>query len=195
MRFRTPFKIDFSHVKAAGHMRAVAQVESRATGKEIAEVLSNRIVAGQRITLTAGTGHPSFRINVLPPVVAHACADESINKRNGTVPIQLIHTYTQAKEVITVGCSLKGMGAFRIGPHYAWHTTGRCVCNRHEDNTRMLFGADLKNTVSELPWCTSRTAFLRGDIRMVTEQTSAGKKWVLCRMMRTDDMKICCTSE
>ena len=99
-----------------------------------------------KTVFTPGSGHPSYHPNGLPLIVTDAYPDEPITKRDGTVPIRLLHTDTQKEEKIAEVFVSDVNGEFRIDPHPAWDRSGRYVVfNGYIGNTRNVFVADLKN--------------------------------------------------
>lgn len=104
---------------------------------------------GLKTVFTPGSGHPSFHPKGLALIVTDAYPDEPITKRNGTVPIRLLHTDTGKEEAIAQVFVSKKNGEFRIDPHPAWDRTGRYVVfNGFTGETRNVFVADLKNLLA-----------------------------------------------
>ena len=119
-------------------------------GKEGLELISVKYDGTDMKTVfTPGSGHPSFHPKGLPLIVTDAYPDEPITKRNGTVPIRLLHIDTNKEEQIAEVFVSNANGEFRIDPHPAWDRSGRFVIfNGYVGNTRNVFIADLKNMVS-----------------------------------------------
>jgi len=119
-------------------------------GKEGLELISVKYDGTDLTTVfTPGSGHPSFHPKGLPFIVTDAYPDEPITKRNGTVPIRLLHTDTQKEENIAEVFVLNTNGEFRIDPHPAWDKSGRYVIfNGYVGETRNVYIADLKNIIS-----------------------------------------------
>ncbi len=103
---------------------------------------------GMKTVFTPGSGHPSFHPKGLPLIVTDAYPDEAITKRNGTVPIRLLHTDTNNEEQVAEVFVSDVVGEFRVDPHPAWDRSGRFVIfNGYVGNTRNVFVADLKSIV------------------------------------------------
>ncbi len=119
-------------------------------GKEGLELISVKYDGTDMKTVfTPGSGHPSFHPKGLPLIITDAYPDEPITKRNGTVPIRLLHTDTNNEEQIAEVFVSNTNGEFRIDPHPAWDKSGRYVIfNGYVGNTRNVFIADLKKIVS-----------------------------------------------
>ena len=101
-----------------------------------------------KTVFTPGSGHPSYHPKGLPLIVTDAYPDEPITKRNGTVPIRLLHTDTHAEEEAAEVFVTNTNGEFRIDPHPAWDRSGRYVIfNGFTGGTRNVFVADLKNVI------------------------------------------------
>jgi len=104
-----------------------------------------------KTVFTPGSGHPSFHPKGLPLIITDAYPDEVITKRNGTVPIRLLHTDTNNEEQIAEVFVSNANGEFRIDPHPAWDRSGRFVIfNGYVGNTRNVFVADLNNIISPM---------------------------------------------
>ncbi|MGI8633878.1 MAG: TolB family protein [Segetibacter sp.] len=118
-------------------------------GKEGLELISVKYDGTDLKTVfTPGSGHPSFHPKGLPLIVTDAYPNEPITKRNGTVPIRLLHTDTGKEEEIAEVFVSNTDGEFRIDPHPAWDRSGRYVIfNGFTGNTRNVFIADLKKIV------------------------------------------------
>ncbi len=121
-------------------------------GTEGLELISVKYDGTEMKTIfTPGSGHPSFHPKGLPLIVTDAYPDEPITKRNGTVPIRLLHTDTQVEEKAAEVFVTNTNGEFRIDPHPAWDRTGRYVIfNGFTNGTRNVFIADLKNVVDKI---------------------------------------------
>lgn len=121
-------------------------------GKEGLELISAKYDGSDLKTVfTPGSGHPSFHPKGLPLIITDAYPDEAITKRNGTVPIRLLHTDTNNEEQIAEVFVSDVVGEFRIDPHPAWDRSGRYVIfNGFVGNTRNVFVADLKDIVSAM---------------------------------------------
>jgi hypothetical protein len=118
-------------------------------GKEGLELITVKYDGTDLKTVfTPGSGHPSYHPKGLPLIVTDAYPDEPITKRNGTVPIRLLHTDTNREEHIAEVFVSNTNGEFRIDPHPAWDRSGRFVIfNGYVGNTRNVFVADLKNVI------------------------------------------------
>ncbi|MEJ7767058.1 MAG: hypothetical protein WKF89_04560 [Chitinophagaceae bacterium] len=96
-----------------------------------------------------GSGHPSFHPRGLPLIITDAYPNEAVTKRNGTVPIRLLHTDTQKKEVVAEPFVTLKEGEFRIDPHPAWDRSGRYVIfNGFAGDTRNVYVADLQKIIN-----------------------------------------------
>jgi len=96
-----------------------------------------------------GSGHPSFHPKGLPLIVTDAYPDEALTKKNGIVPIRLLHTDTQKEENIAEVFVSQQNGEFRIDPHPAWDRSGRYIIfNGYVGDTRNVYIADMKNIIS-----------------------------------------------
>ncbi|WP_207955354.1 hypothetical protein [Segetibacter sp. 3557_3] len=115
-------------------------------GKEGLELISVKYDGtGLKSVFSPGSGHPSFHPKALPLIITDAYPDEPITKRNGTVPLRLLHTDTNREENIAEVFVSNTNGEFRIDPHPAWDKSGRFVIfNGYVGNTRNVFVADLK---------------------------------------------------
>ena len=118
-------------------------------GREGLELISVKYDGTDLKTVfSPGSGHPSFHPKGLPLIVTDAYPDEPVTKRNGIVPIRLLHTDTGKEENIAEIYVSNTNGEFRIDPHPAWDKSGRYVIfNGFTGNTRNVFIADLKNIV------------------------------------------------
>ncbi|MEO7767972.1 MAG: hypothetical protein ABIS01_11120, partial [Ferruginibacter sp.] len=118
-------------------------------GKEGLELISVKYDGTDMKTVfTPGSGHPSYHPKGLALIVTDAYPDESITKRNGTVPIRLLHTDTQVEDKVAEVFVTNKNGEFRIDPHPAWDRSGRYIIfNGFTGGTRNVFVADLKNVI------------------------------------------------
>jgi len=118
-------------------------------GKEGLELIAVKYDGTDMKTVfTPGSGHPSYHPKCIPLIVTDAYPDESITKRNGSVPIRLLHTDTQTEEKAAEVFVTNTNGEFRIDPHPAWDRSGRYVIfNGFTGGTRNVFVADLKNVI------------------------------------------------
>lgn len=106
---------------------------------------------GLKTVFTPGSGHPSYHPKGLPLIVTDAYPDEPITKRDGTVPIRLLHTDTNKEEHIAEVFVSNANGEFRIDPHPAWDRSGRYIIfNGFVGNTRNVFVADVKDFISKI---------------------------------------------
>ncbi|HZH66120.1 MAG TPA: hypothetical protein VEY10_14585 [Flavisolibacter sp.] len=118
-------------------------------GREGLELITVKYDGSDMKTVfTPGSGHPSFHPKGLPLIIADAYPDEPITKRNGTVPLRLLHTDTGKEELLAEVFVSNAGGEFRIDPHPAWDRTGRYVVyNGFIGNTRNVFVADMKKYI------------------------------------------------
>ncbi len=122
-------------------------------GKEGLELISVKYDGSEMKTVfTPGSGHPSYHPKGLPLIITDAYPDEPLTKRNGIVPIRLLHTDSQAEEKVAEVFVTNTNGEFRVDPHPAWDRSGRYVIfNGFTDGTRNVFVADLKNVINGSP--------------------------------------------
>lgn len=101
-----------------------------------------------KTVFTPGSGHPSFHPKGFPFIITDAYPNETITKKNGTVPIRLLYTDEGKEENIAEVFVSNTDGEFRIDPHPAWDRSGRYVIfNGFTDNTRSVYIADLKDKI------------------------------------------------
>lgn len=119
-------------------------------GKEGLELISVKYDGTDLKTVFfPGSGHPSFHPKGLPLIVTDAYPDEALTKKNGIVPIRLLHTDTQKEENIAEVFVSQQNGEFRIDPHPAWDRSGRYIIfNGYVGDTRNVYIADMKNIIS-----------------------------------------------
>ena len=119
-------------------------------GKEGLELISVKYDGTDLKTVfTPGSGHPSFHPKGLPLIITDAYPNEPITRRNGTVPIRLLHTDTGKEEKVAEVFVSNAEGEFRIDPHPAWDRSGRYVIfNGFTGNTRNVYIADLTSIVT-----------------------------------------------
>jgi len=115
-------------------------------GREGLELITVRYDGSEMKTVfTPGSGHPSYHPKGLPLIITDAYPDESITKRNGTVPLRLLNVDSGKEELLTEVFVSNTTGEFRIDPHPAWDRSGRFVIyNGYVGNTRNVFIADMK---------------------------------------------------